>query len=138
MGASPVGHRGFWPSLLRVFVITAAISSAVGLTFVAGLATDEKVGEVSPRTVAIAGVLVGTIVVMQFLAQVAALLWAGKVRRVAQLGEAELAARNDQLWLVNRLCSILERENDRRGVSGRVIDFAFDEFAATSAACWLT
>lgn len=138
MVSSPSSHQGFFPSLLRVFVVTAAIASAVGLTFVAGLAINQDPPEVSTGSVVIVGSLVAIIAVMQFLVQMAALLWVGKVRRVAQLGEAELAARNDQLWLINRLCSLLERENERRGVARQVIDFFFEEFDASSAAFWLT
>lgn len=137
--SSTSGVRQGWGfSLLRVFVITAAIASAVGLTFVTGLAVDNNVPDISSRAVGTVGLLVVTIAVIQFLAQVAALMWAGKVHRTARLGEAELAARNDQLWLVNRLCSLLERENDRRSVGNRLIDFWFEEFEATGVACWMT
>jgi hypothetical protein len=137
--SSTSGVRQGWGfSLLRVFVITAAIASAVGLTFVTGLAVDNNVPDISSRVVGTVGLLVVTIAVIQFLAQVAALMWAGKVHRTARLGEAELAARNDQLWLVNRLCSLLERENDRRSVGNRLIDFWFEEFEAAGVACWMT
>ncbi len=139
MGLRPIRiHNGTESASLRAFVITAAIASAVGLTFVTGLAIEQHVPDVTPRTVGIAGLLVGVIAVVQFLAQLVALTWAGKARRVAQIGEVELAARNDQLRLTNRLCSLLERENCRRSVAGRVIDFCFEELDASRVVYWMT
>ena len=139
MGLSPIRiHNGTESILLRIIVVTAAITFAAGLTFVTGLAIQQHVPEVSPRTVGIAGLLVVVIAVGQFLAQLVALAWAGKVHRVAQMGEVELASRNDQLRLINRLCSLLERENCRRSVAGRVIDFCFEELDASRVVYWMT
>jgi len=40
--------------------------------------------------------------------------------------------------LINRLCSLLERENCRRSVAGRVIDFCFEELDASRVVYWKT
>jgi diguanylate cyclase (GGDEF)-like protein len=125
-------------SWLRVCVATVAVAVAAGLAFLSGLAISRQGPEVSAGTVAITGLLVTSIVVAQFVVQLFALIWAGKVHHVARLGKAELAARNDQLWLINRLCSLLERENGRRSVAGRVIEFCFEEFDVTSVVYWGT
>jgi GAF domain-containing protein len=125
-------------SWLRVCIVTAAVAVAAGLAFVSGLAISRQGPDVPAGTVAIAGLLVASIVVAQFVVQLFALIWAGKAHHVARLGKAELAARNDQLWLINRLCSLLERENGRRSVAGRVIEFCFEEFDVTSVVYWGT
>jgi hypothetical protein len=88
--------------------------------------------------VGIAGLLVAEIAVGQFLVQLMTLAWAGKAHRAARIGEVELAARNDQLRLINRLCSLVERENCRRSVAGRVIDFCFEELDSSRVVYWKT
>ena len=125
-------------SWLRASVVTAAVTVAAGLAFVSGLAISQHGSGVSAGTVAAVGLVVVSIVVAQFLVQLVALVWAGTAHRTARLGEAELAARNDQLWLINRLCSLLERENCRRGVAGRVIDYLFEEFDVRGVIYWKT
>lgn len=124
--------------VLRLVIVTAAVAFATGLTFVTGFAIAEQVSTVSMRTVSVAGALVASIAVVQFLAQLIALGWAGRAHLAARRGEVELAVRNDQLWLVSRLCSLLERESCRRSVAGRVIDFCFEELDVTSAVYWST
>jgi len=139
MGIHPDRMDGARESpVLRLVIVTAAVTFAVGLTFVTGLAIAEQVSDVSARTVSAAGVLVASIAVVQFLAQLVALGWAGRAHQAARKGEVELAARNDQLWLVSRLCSLLERESCRRSVAGRVIDFCFQELDVTAAVYWST
>ncbi len=135
MGFSPVGmHARSQSRLLRLLVITAASALAAGLTFVAGLAVADNVRNTPPHTISVAGLLVASIAVVQFVA----LAWAGWANRVARFGEAELASRNDHLALINRLCSLLEREHCRRSVSGRVIDFCFRDLDVTNVIYWPT
>jgi diguanylate cyclase (GGDEF)-like protein len=102
------------------------------------MALEQNVPAVTPRTVGMAAVVVAGIAILQFLAQLLALTWAGRARLQAQLGETELASRNDHLWLVNRLCSLLERENCRRSVAGRAIGFCFEEFEVSRVVYWTT
>ena len=126
------------PSFLRACIVTAAIATAVGLTFVTGFAISRQAAGPSTRAIAIAGLAVALIAVLQFLAQLLVLGLAGRAHRGARVGEEELASRNDQLWLVNRLCALVERENSRRSVEGRTIEFFFEEMGVQGVVFWGT
>ncbi|HSP54452.1 MAG TPA: diguanylate cyclase, partial [Dehalococcoidia bacterium] len=102
------------------------------------MAVAQDVRSASPDKVAVIGLLVVYVAVVQFLVQLLALAWAGRAHHAARAGEAELASRNDHLSLVDRLCSLLEREHCRRSVAGRVLEFCLQDLDVTNAVYWRT
>jgi diguanylate cyclase (GGDEF)-like protein len=131
----PEGDRGVrFPRAGAVLFIIGVVFAAA-LMFFSGVAAGP---EVDPATILVITVAACALVAMQFAVQLIVLRYAGRAGLSAGRARRELEARNDQLWAINRLCTLLATESSRRSITVRILDFFIEEMGAQAVTFWQT
>lgn len=121
---------------LRSLVLVAGLALAVALSFIAGAIASRGGPQLPRQALAVAGVSAAGLVVAQLWLQVVILGRAARADAAAAMTAADLAGRNEQIWLLGGLCRALAQENRLRRIAGRALDFFVQEVGASHASYW--
>lgn len=130
------GRGGSWPGLVVKFLLGASLAAAVALSFVSGALVSKELAPLPPRTLGVAGLVASGLVVVQLWLQLLAISRAARAQAFASLSASGLAGRNEQMWLLGRLCESLASENRGRRIAGRALDFFVEELGASHVVYW--
>jgi len=112
------------------------MAAAVALSFLSGAMVSKELAPLPPRTLGLAGLAASGLVVVQLWLQLLAISRAMRAQASASLSASGLAGRNEQMWLLGRLCESLASENRLRRIAGRALDFFVDELGASHVVYW--
>lgn len=121
---------------LRGFLTAWAVLAAIALAFALGLIIARDVWPLPAHTIAVVALAAACLVVAQTAVQLIILLRAARTEALTAAAMHDLASRNDQIWLLGRLCNAVGGECRYRRLAGRALDFLVEDLGASAATYW--
>ncbi len=123
-------------SVFRGLLTAGAIMAAVALAFALGLIMARDVSPLPAHSIAVVALAAACLVVAQLAVHLLVLAKAARADGLAAAITHDLASRNDQLWLLGRLCDAVAGECRYRRLAGRALDFFVEDMGVRAATYW--